>query len=112
MRVAQWCLLSRRVSRGFNTPYYLRAVEDVMSRASARSRPHATARGVVVEYMGGAQGPTVGFFAQTLRGVRYIAEITSTLRGLGEVRFRRASDGFSVHADAWPSGCCCRRSRA
>ena len=51
---------------GATKNYYLRAVEDVMSRASARSRPHATARGVVVEYMGGAQGPTVGFFAQTL----------------------------------------------
>ena len=31
--------------------YYLRPIEDVQSRASARRRPHAAARGVVVEYM-------------------------------------------------------------
>ena len=42
-----------------------------------------------VEYMDRAQGPTVDFFAQTLRDVRYIAETSKLLRGLGEVRFGR-----------------------
>ena len=46
--------------------YYLRPLKHCQSRATARVRSHATARGVVVEYMDRAQGHTVDFFAQTL----------------------------------------------
>ena len=46
--------------------YYLRAVEDDQSRASARRRPHAAARGVVVECMDRACWATLSIFTQTL----------------------------------------------
>ena len=46
--------------------YYLRTESICQPLPYSRRRPHAASRGVVVEYMGGAQGPTVGFFAQTL----------------------------------------------
>ena len=48
--------------------YYLRSVKVCEWRASARRRPHAAARGVVVEYMDRARGPTVDIFPQTLPG--------------------------------------------
>ena len=52
--------------------YYLRSVEDCESHAPVRRRPHGARRGVVVEYMDRARGPTQDFLSQTSRGTPHL----------------------------------------
>ena len=85
--------------------YYLRLRKDYQWRASARRRPHAAARGVVVEYMGGAQRATVDFFAQTLPvTLSTTAKLTSlqhlTVRDEHTLDTKRSSN-TSTYGNSW-----------